>query len=654
MERGSLAKRVWGAFFMSGATLCAWTIFTMLLHGQALRGDRAGMNNLAVIEARASYEKDIAYRRWAARLGGVYAEVTDSLRPNPYLHAPERDVIATGGKNLTLINPAYMTRMAHAIGNEDSGLTSRITSLAPTHPENAPRAWEIRALRELNPQRLEWHALDTEQGEPVVRYMHALVTEAACLKCHAHQGYVIGDVRGGISVSVPLSRYAAALLELEAGTGRRYLLVWGMGSGFIAFGFAVMLRQEVFRHKVEAVQREGAARLRESEQFLQSLHDHSPTIIFVFDVQGEGDFVLRGINPSVTLFFGIPREDLIGKRPQDMDAWFSQAFIAECARLCRDCVEATDTVERELLVDRPGREEWLLVRISPLLTEDGRTYRLIGSAMVISARKRIEEALRAAKNQAESASQAKSEFLANMSHEIRTPLNGVTGMLQLLGDTDPSPEQAEYIRAALASSHRLNRLLTDILDLSRIEASRMVLCEGVVRLDDLKASVQDIFAAVVRHQGVDLRFEVDPRLPGRLIGDETRLRQILCNLVGNALKFTDQGQIVVGVDLLGRVDGAWCHVLFSVADTGVGIPEDRLEDIFESFVQVETSYARQYQGAGLGLSITRQLVGLMGGEVNVESEVGRGTTFYCSVRLRAAGDEISLESAEAPAPDALA
>ncbi len=311
-------------------------------------------------------------------------------------------------------------------------------------------------------------------------------------------------------------------------------------------------------------------------------------------------------------------------------------------------------MERELLVDRPGREEWLLVRISPLLTEDGRTYRLIGSAMVISARKRIEEALRAAKNQAESASQAKSEFLANMSHEIRTPLNGVTGMLQLLGDTDPSPEQAEYIRAALASSHRLNRLLTDILDLSRIEASRMVLCEGVVRLDDLKASVQDIFAAVVRHQGVDLRFEVDPRLPGRLIGDETRLRQILCNLVGNALKFTDQGQIVVGVDLLGRVDGAWCHVLFSVADTGVAIPEDRLEDIFESFVQVETSYARQYQGAGLGLSITRQLVGLMGGEVNVESEVGRGTTFYCSVRLRAAGDEISLESAEAPAPDALA
>ena len=639
MEHGSFARRVRSVVLMSGATLCAWSVFVAFLHGQALRADRDSMADMAVIEARAAFEKDVAYRTWATRLGGVYVEVMDSLRPNPYLDVRDRDVTASNGKSLTLVNPAYMTRMVHAIGNANFGLVSRITSLAPVNAENAPLAWESRAMRELGAWRPEWHESGFDGGEPVVRYIRGLIVESGCLKCHANQGYVVGDMRGAISVTVPLSRYADALKKLEAGTMRRYLWIWLAGSGFIMFGFAVMLRQEFFRHKAEAVQRDAAARLRESEQFLQSLHDNSPTIIVVFDVLGEDVFVLRGINLSVTRFFGIPREALIGKRPEQMGAWFSETSTTACACLCRECVAARDTVERELRVDRDGRTDWLLMRISPLFFEDGRVFRLVGSAMVISARRRMEEDLRAAKDQAESASRAKSEFLANMSHEVRTPLNGIMGMLQLLQESEPSSEQREYLRAALASSRRLGKLLTDILDLSRIEADRMVLCAEEVRLTELRASVVDIFAAVARHQGVELRFEIDPGLPERLIGDGTRLGQILCNLVGNALKFTERGQVVVGADLLGRAAGGWCRVLLTVSDTGVGIPEDHLEDIFDSFVQVESAYRRNYQGAGLGLAITRKLVELMDGELSVESEVGQGSMFCCSVRLRVAGDD---------------
>jgi two-component system, sensor histidine kinase len=259
---------------------------------------------------------------------------------------------------------------------------------------------------------------------------------------------------------------------------------------------------------------------------------------------------------------------------------------------------------------------------------DGGELGLLAAALDRMAQERriAVDDLRKAKAAAEDASRSKSEFLANMSHEIRTPLNGVLGMLQLLEASRPSPEQREYVETAIRSTDRLTRLLSDILDLSRIESNKLVIQEENFALADVRQSILDIFGAPARDKGLKLEVQVDPRIPAHLFGDEARLRQILFNLVGNAIKFTPQGLVDVAVVLVSKAGDAPCLIRFTVLDTGVGIPGERLKDIFEPFIQVDGSRLRTHQGAGLGLAIVRRLVDLMQGQLSIESTPGEGTT----------------------------
>lgn len=247
---------------------------------------------------------------------------------------------------------------------------------------------------------------------------------------------------------------------------------------------------------------------------------------------------------------------------------------------------------------------------------------------------RMKKALESRAIEAEGASAAKSEFLANMSHEIRTPLNGVLGMLQLLGTTNTTDEQSEYLGMAIRSASRLTRLLSDILDLSRIEAGKIQIIETIFELKGVQDSVKELFVLEAKGKGVELEFDYDDKIPSTLIGDEARIRQILFNLVGNAIKFTDNGMVQVGIFLLQESSDCLAKVLFTVKDTGVGISDDHLRSIFEPFVQVEGAYAKSFQGAGLGLSIVRRLVRIMGGEIAIDSTLGEGTTIYISLPFK--------------------
>ncbi len=262
--------------------------------------------------------------------------------------------------------------------------------------------------------------------------------------------------------------------------------------------------------------------------------------------------------------------------------------------------------------------------------------------------------LEKSKERAEFASRAKSEFLANMSHEIRTPLNGVLGMLQLLDGTDPSGEQREYLMAATRSTRRLASLLSDILDISRIEAGKMQVVETEFDFHSTEASIMELFSLEARKKGVSLEFCPESRLPVRLVGDEARLRQILFNLVGNAIKFTDKGKVEVNAILLpptAKAPDAPVRVLVTVEDTGIGIPEEHLRGIFDPFVQAEEAYTRRFQGAGLGLSIVRRLVDLLGGSISVDSVVGEGTTFYLMLPFGVAADARPCDGgAASPSP----
>ena len=291
----------------------------------------------------------------------------------------------------------------------------------------------------------------------------------------------------------------------------------------------------------------------------------------------------------------------------------------------------------------------------PLPGPDGKPVGAVAAFTDITARVRAEEGRRRAQQEAEAANRAKSDFVANMSHEIRTPLTGMLGMLELLGATNLAPRQEEYRERAKISGETLLRVINDILDFSRIEAGKMEIALAPFNLRRCLQGAVDIFAlpAEQKNLALDLEFRIDGA--ETVIGDGDRLRQLLFNLVGNALKFTDQGSIRVVVTAAddGTVNDQQRLFRIDVSDTGIGIPAEKLEQIFESFVQVNSSFNRSYGGSGLGLAISRRLVELMGGQISARSELGRGSTFTIQLPLRIApAIELSAaESAECPASD---
>ena len=273
-----------------------------------------------------------------------------------------------------------------------------------------------------------------------------------------------------------------------------------------------------------------------------------------------------------------------------------------------------------------------------------REIRQLGRAfntMLDDLRRKAAETLLALR-QAETSNQAKTQFLANMSHEIRTPLNGVVGMIELMRMTNLSDAQRGYTEQALQSSHALLRLIDDILDLSRIEAGRLELEKTPFHLPNLVQDLRALFADQAQVKGLALTVSVPDNLNAMLVGDNHRLLQVLANLVGNALKFTEQGSVSVSVSRLAFIDG-WATLWFEVADTGIGVPKDKQELIFEAFSQADTSMTRRYGGTGLGLSIARQLCQMMGGDIGVTSVVGVGSTFWFTVRME-------VGAAVSPAP----
>ncbi|MGE9292561.1 MAG: PAS domain-containing protein, partial [Puniceicoccales bacterium] len=290
---------------------------------------------------------------------------------------------------------------------------------------------------------------------------------------------------------------------------------------------------------------------------------------------------------------------------------------------------------------------WVLDRGKAVFDENNRPYRMIGTHTDITQQMGREEELRKAKNKAEElnaklkevvktawdstleakrANQAKSAFLATMSHEIRTPMNGVIGMTGLLLDTGLSSEQLDYVRTIQSSGEALMTIINDILDYSKIEAGKIELEKLPFAVADCISETLNLLAPKADEKGLELTYSISENVPRTLIGDANRLKQVLVNLVGNAVKFTERGQVVVSVQT--EHLGNHLHQLtFIIRDTGIGIPEDRMDRLFDSFSQVDASTSRRYGGSGLGLAISKRLVRLMSGDISVVSEEGHGSTF---------------------------
>jgi len=376
-------------------------------------------------------------------------------------------------------------------------------------------------------------------------------------------------------------------------------------------------------------QKRAEEELAHERNLLRTLIDTIPDLIYVKDSAGR----LLVVNRALASLLGAASpEALLGKTDLDCHPEALARSLWADDQKVMSSGEALINRE-ECPADFRGNANWVLTTKVPLRDSSGQIMGLMSVSRDITSRKRAEKEIETARDAAEAANRAKSEFLANMSHEIRTPLNGIMGMTELALETALNAEQREYLEAVKLSADSLLSVINDVLDFSKIEAGKLELSPIEF---DLRAQLQEIFrlmAGPARLKGLRLECTVAPDISRLIYGDPTRLRQVVVNLLGNAVKFTDQGEVSLQV-FKEREDEGGLNLHFVVQDTGIGIAAAKQTAVFEAFAQADGSTTRRYGGTGLGLTISQRLVQMMGGRIWVESEEGHGSRFHFTARFR--------------------
>lgn len=441
-----------------------------------------------------------------------------------------------------------------------------------------------------------------------------------------------------------------AVMQRERSTLEGAVLVGGLVTAILAAAMVQLVQTARWRAREteqanEELHREMDERLRteaaliKERYLLHAMMDNLPDRIYFKD--RESRFIR--ISKGLALRFGLrDPEEAIGKTDFD---FFSREYAEPAFHDEQEVMRTRRPLiaKEERRTWANGQESWALVTKMPLYDANGDVVGTFGISTDITERKHFEAELQQAKELAEAANRAKSQFLANVSHEIRTPMNGILGMTELALDTQLTVEQREYLEMVKLSADALLTVINDILDFSKIEAGKLQLDPVPFRLRDSLVEMIKTLGVRAHQKGLELACNIQPDVPDALVGDSLRLRQIIVNLVGNAIKFTEQGEVVIEVkkettedaENAGRISSVSSVVSlhFCVRDTGIGIPANKHGVIFEAFAQADGSTTRKYSGTGLGLTISSRLVELMGGRIWVESEEGKGSTFHFTARF---------------------
>ncbi|HJX52391.1 MAG TPA: ATP-binding protein [Polyangia bacterium] len=575
---------------------------------------------IAHISAQVTFDNDVLYRRWAAQQGGVYVPVSEHTPPNPYLNVPNRDVTTTSGLPLTLLNPAYMARQVNQLAQQGRGSRAHLTSLKPLRPENAPDAFETAALKSFEEGVKEVSAFEGKERQDL-RLMRPLLVEKPCLKCHAQQGYKEGDIRGGISVSVPMEPILAIERPQVARTSIGHGLVWLLGLAGLTLWGRGLEKQISARERAEQAARHHAAELEAA--FAAMTHG-----IMVYDAAGS---MVRANAAARALYdidpIGVDIETLakhLSSRRLD-----GRPILREEMPTSR-ALKGEQVLSERFVLTRSDGQEMVVSFSSAPLQLGGQAIGAVTVCTDITDLIRTQEALR-------EADRRKDEFLGVLSHELRNPLAPIRNSLFILDRAPPGGDQARRAQAVIDRQvGYLTRLVDDLLDVTRIARDKIQLQRESLDLTNLVRRTIEDYRSLFEKSEV----HIETALPAQRIAvnaDRTRLAQIVGNLLQNAAKFTDRGgrtQVSVAVD---EVAG---RAIIRIANTGAGIPPKLLPHLFQPFTQADETMDRSKGGLGLGLALVKGLVDLHGGDISAHSEgIGKGAEFI--VRLPLDGETVT-------------
>ena len=592
------------------ALFILWSLIVAISLSVTVQREYADAIKTARIEAQAHFNEIVNVRHWVARLGGIYAPVTDQTPPNPYLEGrvAERDLTTPEGAKLTLLNPAYVTRLLADGLLDQYHVHGNLVSADPVSPENKADYWELRAIRDFQAKtKAEVVEIAVLNDLEHMRYIAPLYLRENCMGCHADQGQV-GDLRGAISVAILMQPH------YDVATGHAQVLglihggIWIVGMGGIAL-FGGRLRETI-------------RQLRRSREVMNEAQKISHI----------GSWTLN--HQTKKLKWSAEAYRMFGIKPAEFSGSY-EAFLAYVHPEDRERLEGVfwssvhnhhpyDITHRIVRADT-GQVRHVHERCEHERDEFGHVVSSIGTVQDITERMEAETELIKAKNEAEHANQAKSEFLANMSHELRTPLNVIIGYSQSLHQGIFGPiendKQREYIHDIHTSGQHLLDLINDILDISKIEAQQAELYERDFDVAEMLQTCASRVRYMIDQSNLDLSLTYPTPL-AMLNGDERRVVQVLLNLLTNAIKFTPSGGRIELKAEVGENGG----FVFSVTDTGIGIPEDKIETVIQPFQQLGDVMTTPQEGTGLGLAISKALMEQHGGTLHLASEVGKGTT----------------------------